>query len=203
MCQLMVSQHHILDMLLNIIANVNIIANINIIRNIPTNLSKICTAPLLILTITLPANNPLANIRFNLLTNLPTILLPTHLPLTSQWDNLAMNITLTNLQFGTNPLTDLQFNLPTNISAVFLHTHHCMWDNLASNMADLPITNSPTPYPSHLPFTPPTNQHVSTRLPLTNLLSNLSMYIHLPTNLLTILPTHLLCTSQWDNIAIK
>ena len=103
--QHMVSQHHILDMALNIIANVNIT------NNLPTNLSKICTIPLLILTVTLPA----------------------------KYGN--MSITLTYLQFGTNPLTDLQFNLPTNLSAVFLHNHHCMWDNLASNKAGLPITN--------------------------------------------------------------
>ena len=162
---------------------------------------------LLILIITLPTkygNNPLTNIRFNHPTNLPTILLPTHLPLTSQWDNLAMNINLTNLQVGTNPLADLQFNLPTNFPTIFLHTGHCMSDNLASNKAGLPIT-PPTPYPSHLPFTPPNSQHISTWLPLmcTNLLLSLSMYVHFSANLPTILPTHLPHTSQWDNIAIK
>jgi len=70
-------------------------------------------------------------------------------------------------------------------------------------MAGLHVTNPPTPYPSHLPFTPPNNQHISTRLPLTNLLLSLSMYIHFSTNLPTILPTRLPRTSQWDNIAIK
>ena len=120
----------------------------NIITNLSTNLPKIYTTPL-ILTIIFPTKygtNPLANLWFNLHTNLPTLLLPTHLPLTSQWDNLAMNITLTNLQFGTS---------------------------------------------------------VSTKLPLTNLLLSLSMYIQFSTNLPTILPTHLPHTSRWDNIAIK
>jgi len=123
----MVSQHCI-----NMYPNITAIFNMAI--NLLTNLSNICTAPLLILTIiTLPTkygNNPLTNIRFNLPanlpTNLPTILLPTYLPLTSQWDNLAMSITLTNLQFGTTPLTDLQVNLPTILPTLFPHTHHYM-----------------------------------------------------------------------------
>jgi len=112
--------------------------NINI-TNLSTNLSKTFTSSLLILTITLPTKygtNPLTSLQFNLRINLLTILLPNHLRLTSQWDNLAMNIAGTFVLLITKPPTPypshLSFNPPS---------HQQVSTNLPTSLHNIPLIN--------------------------------------------------------------
>ena len=143
----MVSQQHLIP---------NIIASINITNNLPTNPFNMCIVPLPILTIT-------KYLQFNLSTYLPTILLPAHLPLTSQWDNLAMTIAGTFVPPITKPPTPYSSHLNPST-------------NLPTSLHDIPIL-------AHL-LNPPTCIHPSPNLPtiLTTLPFNLQ-WVHLAVNI--------------------